>query len=76
MGGGGIRNLVTQNLYRLRLVLIGVIYMDQEENSRSEVIDLHFDLHELRKYGKIPLFSLKFNYNKLKRHVFILFATT
>ena len=31
-----------------------VIYM---ENLRSEVIDLHFHLHEFRKYGKIPHFS-------------------
>ena len=38
--------------------LIVVIYMDYEENWRSKVIDYHFDLHELRKYGKIPLFSL------------------
>ena len=42
-----------------------VIYKDHEENLRSEVIDLHFDLHELSKYGKIPLFSLLFNYYKL-----------
>ena len=35
-----------------------IVVMDPEENLRSEVIDLHFDLHELRKYGKIPLFSL------------------
>ena len=33
--------------------LIMVIYMDHEENLRS---DLHVDLHEFRKYGKIPLF--------------------
>ena len=38
--------------------LILVVYMDHEENLRSGVIDLHFDLHEFRKYGKIPLFSL------------------
>ena len=38
--------------------LIVIIYKDHEENFRSEVIDLHFDLHELRKYGKISPFSL------------------
>ena len=29
--------------------LILVIYLDHEENLRSEVIELHFDLHELKK---------------------------
>ena len=56
--------------------LIMVIYIDHEENLISEVIDLHYDLHTLGKYGKIQLFSLQFNYYKLIRHVFILFATT
>ena len=38
--------------------LIVIIYEDQEENMRSEIINLHFDLRELRKYAKLPLFSL------------------
>ena len=36
--------------------LILVVNMDHKENLRLEVIDLHFGLHENRKYGKIPLF--------------------
>ena len=38
--------------------LILVVYTHHEENFRLEVIDLYFDLHDFRKYGKIPLFSL------------------
>ena len=34
------------------------IYVDHEDNLRTVVIELHFDLHEFRKYGKILLFSL------------------
>ena len=30
--------------------LIVVIYIDQEENLISEIIDFHYDLHELGKY--------------------------
>ena len=39
--------------------LIMVIYIDHEENLISEVIDLHYDLQKLGKYGKIQLFSLQ-----------------
>ena len=60
--------------------VIVVIYTDLDENLRMEVIylhfDLHFDLHELIKFMKIPHFSLLFNYFKLIRDVFKFLATT
>ena len=71
-GGGALWHFVTPNFVqapfgpkkwdrRLKFSmqpLILVVYMDHEENLRSEVIDLHLDLHEFRKYGKIQLLSL------------------
>ena len=70
MGGGAIWHFVTPNFVqaavgpnnwhrRLKFCmqpLIVVNYKDHEENLRSEDIDLYFDQHELRKYGKIPIF--------------------
>ena len=50
--GGALSHFVTPNFVQ------AVLWMDHEENLRSEVISLHFDLHEFRKYGKIPLISL------------------
>ena len=64
--GGAISHFVTPNFVQAAFgsnnldrrlecfmqPLIGVVYI----HLRSEVIDLHFDLHELRKYGKITTF--------------------
>ena len=48
--------------------LLVVIYKDHEENLRSEVIDLNFDIHEFRNYGKIPLFSIILNQSMKMGH--------
>ena len=44
--------------------LILAIYMDHEKKLRLEVIDLHFGLHEFRKYPDNATVFLLFNYFK------------
>ena len=52
--GGGVQfdSLWHQILHGLRALKAEILH----ENFKSEVIDLHFNFHEFRKYGKIPFF--------------------